>query len=82
MEDLVRRAGLFALRDDGADAKEVRSSHYEKALEASRATVTPEMETEYQSMEKKLKQAALVPSGMGFISPGMVKPVRAEKHED
>ena len=82
LEDLVRRAGLFALRDDGADAKEVGMSHFEKALEASRATVTPEMETEYQAMEKKLKQAALVPSGMGFISPGMVKPVRASKHED
>jgi transitional endoplasmic reticulum ATPase len=82
LEDLVRRAGLFALRDDGADAKEVSKSHFEKALKASRATVTPEMETEYQAMEKKLKQAALVPSGMGFISPGMVKATRAEKHDD
>ena len=82
LEDLVRRAGLFALRDDGADASEVRKSHFEKALEASRATVTPEMETEYQAMEKKLKQAALVPSGMGFISPGMVKSTRVSKHED
>ncbi len=80
LEDLVRRAGLFALRDDGADAKQVRKSHFEKALEASRATVTPEMETEYQAMEKKLKQAALVPSGMGFISPGMVKATRESKH--
>ena len=82
LEDLVRRAGLFALRDDGADAKEVRKNHFEKALEASRATVTPEMETEYQAMEKKLKQAALVPSGMGFISPGMVKATRESKHGD
>ena len=80
LEDLVRRAGLFALRDDGADAKQVRKSHFEKALEASRATVTPDMETEYQAMEKKLKQAALVPSGMGFISPGMVKATRESKH--
>ena len=82
LEDLVRRAGLFALRDDGADAKEVRKSHFEKAIGASRATVTPEMETEYQAMEKKLKQAALVPSGMGFISPGMVKATRESKHDD
>jgi transitional endoplasmic reticulum ATPase len=82
LEDLVRRAGLFALRDDGADAKEVSESHFEKALEASRATVTPEMETEYQAMEKKLKQAALVPAGMGFISPGMVKATRDSKHGD
>ena len=82
LEDLVRRAGLFALRDDGSDASEVRKSHFEKALEASRATVTPEMETEYQAMEKKLKQAASVPAGMGFISPGMVKATRASKHDD
>ena len=82
LEDLVRRAGLFALRDDGSDASEVRKSHFEKALEASRATVTPEMETEYQAMEKKLKQAASVPAGMGFISPGMLKATRASKHDD
>ncbi len=80
LEDLVRRAGLFALRDEGGDAKEVAKSHFEKALEASRATVTSEMETEYQAMEKKLKQAALVPAGMGFISPGMVKATRDSKH--
>ena len=80
LEDLVRRAGLFALRDYGADAKEVAKSHFEKALEASRATVTSDMETEYQAMEKKLKQAALVPAGMGFVSPGMVKATRDSKH--
>jgi transitional endoplasmic reticulum ATPase len=82
LEDLVRRAGLFALRDEGSDASEVRKSHFEKALEASRATVTPEMETEYQAMETKLKQAALVPAGMGFVTPGMLKPVKAMKHDD
>ena len=82
LEDLVRRAGLFALRDEGSDAKQVSKSHFEKALEASRATVTTEMETEYQAMEKKLKQAALVPAGMGFISPGMVKATRDSKHGD
>jgi transitional endoplasmic reticulum ATPase len=82
LEDLVRRAGLFALRDEGSDASEVRKSHFENALEASRATVTPEMETEYQAMETKLKQAALVPAGMGFVTPGMLKPVKAMKHDD
>jgi transitional endoplasmic reticulum ATPase len=80
LEDLVRRAGLFALRDKGADVREVGKDHFEKALEASRATVTPEMETEYRAMEPKLKQAALVPAGMGFVTPGMLKPVKAEKH--
>ena len=81
LEDLVRRAGLFALREDGSTANEVRMSHFSQALNASRATVSPEMEEEYRTMETKLKQAALVPEGMGFVSPGMVKPVKASKHE-
>jgi transitional endoplasmic reticulum ATPase len=81
LEDLVRRAGLFALREGGKDADEIRMSHFSQALNASRATVTVEMEEEYRSMESKLKQAALVPEGMGFVAPGMVKPVRASKHE-
>jgi transitional endoplasmic reticulum ATPase len=81
LEDLVRRAGLFALREDGSNASEVRMSHFSQALNASRATVSPEMEEEYRAMETKLKQAALVPEGMGFVSPGMVKPVKASKHE-
>jgi transitional endoplasmic reticulum ATPase len=81
LEDLVRRAGLFALREDGSNANEVRMSHFSQALNASRATVSPEMEEEYRSMETKLKQAALVPEGMGFVTPGMIKPVKASKHE-
>lgn len=81
LEDLVRRAGLFALREDGRDANEVRMNHFSQALNASRATVSPEMEEEYRAMEAKLKQAAMIPEGMGFVTPGMVKPVRASKHE-
>ncbi|MGL5838006.1 MAG: CDC48 family AAA ATPase [Sphingorhabdus sp.] len=81
LEDLVRRAGLFALREGGNEADEVRMSHFAQALNASRATVTVEMEEEYRSMESKLKQAALIPQGMGFVTPGMVKPVNASKHE-
>jgi transitional endoplasmic reticulum ATPase len=81
LEDLVRRAGLFALREGGRDTNEVNMSHFAQALNASRATVTPEMEAEYRGMEATLKQAALVPEGMGFVTPGMVKPVRASKHE-
>jgi transitional endoplasmic reticulum ATPase len=81
LEDLVRRAGIFALREGGKDTNEVRMAHFSQALNASRATVTPEMEEEYRAMETKLKQAALVPSGMGFVTPGMVKPINASKHE-
>ncbi len=82
LEDVVRRAGLFALREGGNDAKEVTMKHFREALKASRATVTPEMEKEYQAIESKLKQSASEPVGIGFVSPGMVKPARAEKHGD
>jgi transitional endoplasmic reticulum ATPase len=81
LEDVVRRAGLFALREGGGDTSEVNMSHFAQALNASRATVTPEMEEEYRSMESTLKQSALVPQGMGFVSPGMVTPIRDSKHE-
>ncbi len=84
LEDLVRRAGLFALREGGSDTDEVNMSHFSQALNASRASVTPEMEEEYRALESKLKQSALRPEGVGigFVAPGMVKPVRASKHED
>lgn len=81
LEDLVRRAGLFALRESENDATEVLMSHFSQALNASRATVTVEMEEEYRTIESKLKSAAMLPQGMGFVSPGMVKPVRDSKHE-
>ena len=81
LEDLVRRAGLAALRENGNDTAEVGMKHFMKALKDSRATVTPEMEEEYKSIENKLKQAASAPEGIGFVSPGMVTPVNAEKHE-
>lgn len=81
LEDLVRRAGLFALREGGDDADEVQMSHFSQALNASRATVTPEMEEEYKKIEARLKQVASEPESIGFISPGMVTPVKASKHE-
>jgi transitional endoplasmic reticulum ATPase len=83
LEDLVRRAGLFALRESGKDADEVRMTHFSQALNASRATVTVEMEAEYRAMENKLKQAAAASAeGIGFVLPGMVSPTRASKHDD
>ena len=81
LEDLVRRAGLFALRESGNDVSEVRMAHFSQALNASRATVTVEMEEEYRTIETKLKSAAMLPEGMGFVLPGMMKPVRDSKHE-
>jgi transitional endoplasmic reticulum ATPase len=56
-------------------------SHFAQALNASRATVTQEMEEEYRAMETRLKAEAMIPQGMGFVSPGMVRPIRDSKHE-
>jgi transitional endoplasmic reticulum ATPase len=73
LEDLVRRAGLFALRDS-LTAESVTAAHFERALEDTRASVTPEMEREYEQIQSKLKQEAFSTGGIGFISPGMLTP--------
>jgi transitional endoplasmic reticulum ATPase len=83
LEDLVRRAGLFALREGDEDTAEVNMTHFTQAMNAGRATVTPEMEEEYRTIEAKLKTAAISPRpGMGFVMPGMVTPIRANKHDE
>ena len=73
LEDLVRRAGLSALRAS-IEAKQVTMAEFEQALGETRASVTPEMELEYEQIREKLKQDAMSASagGMGFIAPGML----------
>ncbi len=73
LEDLVRRAGLFALRQS-LDATVVGAIQFEHALTETRASVTPEMEREYEQMAARLKQDALAIDPIGFITPGMLKP--------
>jgi len=74
LEDLVRRAGLFALRG-AMDAKEVNMADFEHALEETRASVTEEVERDYEQMQGRLKQDALsAGGGIGFIAPGMLHP--------
>jgi transitional endoplasmic reticulum ATPase len=73
LEDLVRRAGLFALRES-LEAKTVTSAHFERALKETRASVTPEMEADYEKIEANLKQEARSSGGIGFVSPGMLTP--------
>ncbi|WP_332810699.1 CDC48 family AAA ATPase [Sphingomonas sp.] len=73
LEDLVRRAGLFALRDS-MDAQEVTMAHFERALGETRASVTEEMERDYSEIEGRLKQEAFGSGGIGFITPGMLTP--------
>jgi transitional endoplasmic reticulum ATPase len=64
--DVVRRAGLSALR---ARAEQVAMSHFEAALEESRASVTPEMEREYEDMRLSLRQEGPARQPIGFRPP-------------
>jgi transitional endoplasmic reticulum ATPase len=73
LEDLVRRAGLFALRET-LSAQSVTAEHFERALSETRASVTPEMEAEYDRIQSHIKQDARSAGGIGFISPGMLTP--------
>jgi len=74
LEDLVRRAGMFALRENIAN-KAVSMPHFEEALKETRASVTREMEEDYERIQESLKQDAMsMKSGVGFISPGMLTP--------
>ncbi len=81
LEDLVRRAGLFALRGS-LDATSVTMRHFDDALEETRASVTPEMEREYEQMASRLKQDALSLNPIGFISPGMLTPRDSTKGDN
>jgi transitional endoplasmic reticulum ATPase len=82
LEDLVRRAGLFALRTS-LEATQVTMANFEHALEETRASVTPEMEKEYEKIQQSLKQDAMSAGtgAIGFISPGMLTP-RGPKGSD
>ncbi|MFK4871764.1 CDC48 family AAA ATPase [Novosphingobium sp. ZW T3_23] len=82
LEDVVRRAGLIAIRKRGAEVEQVRREDFEDALEDSRATVTEEMEAEYERMKGELKKRAMELTPIGFIAPGMVESTREKKHGD
>ncbi len=70
LEDLVRRAGLQALRES-LDIAEVPMRLFESALRESRATVTPEMEREYEEIADSLKrESPRGPRRIGFTVGG------------
>jgi transitional endoplasmic reticulum ATPase len=78
LEDLVRRAGLAALRDS-LKAKKVTKAHFDAALLDTRASVTAEMEAEYERIHTQIKTDAFKPvPTIGFIAPGMVTPRNAK----
>ncbi|OZA91928.1 MAG: AAA family ATPase, partial [Erythrobacter sp. 34-65-8] len=80
LEDVVRRAGLNALRRAGGAVETVTAADFVGALDDSRATVTEAMENEYKNMRGELKKRAAEVHPIGFIHEGMVEPARARKH--
>jgi len=71
--DVVRRAGLIALRKS-LGATQVDMAAFDEALTEARASVTPEMERDYEQIAAKLKQEAAAIQPIGFIAPGMLTP--------
>jgi transitional endoplasmic reticulum ATPase len=66
LEDLVRRAGLMALRQD-VNAIIVPMKLFEDSLQETRASVTPEMDEEYRELYKTLKsESPRGPKRIGF----------------
>jgi transitional endoplasmic reticulum ATPase len=74
LEDLVRRAGLTALRR-GLDSSQVTMADFEVAMKDTRASVTEEMLNDYARIQETLKSDAVRPTGgIGFVLPGMLRP--------
>jgi len=80
LEDVVRRAGLIAIRKRGTKVESVNAEDFTEALADSRATVTAEMEAEYAKMKGELKKRAMEVAPIGFVAPGMVESTREKKH--
>jgi transitional endoplasmic reticulum ATPase len=81
LEDLVRRAGLTALRR-GLDTGKVSMEDFRTALSETRASVTPEMLDEYERIQETLKSDAVRPmGGIGFVLPGMLRPKTGGKED-
>jgi transitional endoplasmic reticulum ATPase len=67
LEDLVRRAGLGALRED-MSVSTVPMRFFEAAMKESRASVTPEMEREYERIADELKRESPRSRRIGFTT--------------
>jgi transitional endoplasmic reticulum ATPase len=72
LEDVVRRAGLQALREN-LDVEYVSMNYFEDALKETRASVTPEMDREYRELVRTLKQESPGGRRIGFaVEPEQV----------
>ncbi|WP_336987428.1 CDC48 family AAA ATPase [Altererythrobacter aquiaggeris] len=81
LEDVVRRAGLVAIRRSGPGAKSVTGADFTEALKDSRATVTEKMEEEYANIKGELKMRASSVHPIGFVHDGMIESTRDKKHD-
>lgn len=68
LADVVRRAGLHAIRES-LETKEVSMRFFEAALAESRASVSDEMDQEYRRIRETLKQERPVPFGFAAAIP-------------
>src|SRR3546814_14901443 len=73
LEDLVRRAGLCALRKS-LDVRQVTMDHFDEALKDTRASVTPEMEKDYERIQSQIKQNDLTMTQTGCVAAGIATP--------
>ena len=64
LEDVVRRAGLHALRKEN---EEVTGADFDAALGESRASVTPEMEKDYERLKASLGREDPLQQPLGFM---------------
>ncbi|WP_347302701.1 CDC48 family AAA ATPase [Croceibacterium sp. TMG7-5b_MA50] len=80
LEDVVRRAGLLAIRRDGENAREVTGADFAQALTESRASVSEATEKEYEAMQGELKRRAMEVRPIGFLTDDMVESTRPFKH--
>lgn len=79
--DVVRRAGLNAIRRADGAPDSVGAADFDAAIEESRPTVTPRMEEEYAKMKGELKKRALEVRPIGFLTDDMVQSTRDKKHD-
>jgi transitional endoplasmic reticulum ATPase len=68
IENLVRRAGLEALRES-TETKQIEMKHFEAGLAATHPSVTAEMEEDYKKIAAQLKQERPTRARVGFAVP-------------
>src|SRR3546814_2987978 len=75
LEDLVRRAGLAALKRS-MDSDTVTMEDFEATLKDTRASVTEAMERDYEKIQGEIKQQAMSVNPIGVFAPGDRKSTR------